>query len=192
MPYAFLAAASQRRPLVGYLCDMAEKSTGAEALLAGMADEMAALVRAHFDALKEPPVVADTAAVEKMMKVITAVGRANLSIRAVGDGESPEVFTTVAGLRARTISLWRRRDRRRPRPHRLPRGRRGRGRRLHGRRRMTPWPQLLRLAATLGIEPEAFWRLSLAEWRALTGEPSDALSRQGFEALANRFPDEDA
>ena len=39
---------------------MAEKSTGAEALLAGMADEMAALVRAHFDALKETPVVADT------------------------------------------------------------------------------------------------------------------------------------
>jgi uncharacterized phage protein (TIGR02216 family) len=57
---------------------------------------------------------------------------------------------------------------------------------------MTPWPRLLRLAATLGIAPEAFWRLSLAEWRALTGEQSDALTRQAFEALAQRFPDEDA
>ena len=56
---------------------------------------------------------------------------------------------------------------------------------------MTPWPQLLRLAVQMGITPEAFWRLSLAEWRALTAEPSDALSRQGFEALARRFPDED-
>lgn len=56
---------------------------------------------------------------------------------------------------------------------------------------MTPWPQLLRLAVQMGIAPEAFWRLSLAEWRALTAEPSDALSRRGFEALANRFPDED-
>jgi len=57
---------------------------------------------------------------------------------------------------------------------------------------MTPWPQLLRLAVTLGITPEAFWRLSLAEWRALTTHETDALSRQAFEALANRFPDEDA
>ena len=57
---------------------------------------------------------------------------------------------------------------------------------------MTPWPQLLRLATQLGIPQEAFWRLSLAEWRALTGYDADALSRQGFEALAQRFPDEDA
>ncbi len=57
---------------------------------------------------------------------------------------------------------------------------------------MTPWAQLLRLAASLGIAPEAFWRLSLAEWRALTAEGSEALTRNGFEALAKRFPDEDA
>ena len=66
---------------------MAEKSTGAEALLEGMADEMAALVRDHFDALKDTPVVADTAAVEKMMKVVTAVGRATLTVRAVKAAE---------------------------------------------------------------------------------------------------------
>ena len=56
----------------------------------------------------------------------------------------------------------------------------------------TPWPQLLRLAAQLGINPEAFWRLSLAEWRALTGYDADVLTRTAFEALAQRFPDEDA
>jgi uncharacterized phage protein (TIGR02216 family) len=58
---------------------------------------------------------------------------------------------------------------------------------------MTPWPQLLRLAAReFSIEPEAFWRLSLAEWRALTGGEAEGLSRAGFDALALRFPDEDA
>ncbi|HEX5776295.1 MAG TPA: hypothetical protein VFX95_06410, partial [Caulobacteraceae bacterium] len=40
-----------------------------------------------FDALKETPVVADTTAVEKMMKVVTAVGRATLTVRAVKAAE---------------------------------------------------------------------------------------------------------
>jgi uncharacterized phage protein (TIGR02216 family) len=57
---------------------------------------------------------------------------------------------------------------------------------------MTPWPALLRLALQLGIAPEAFWRLSLAEWRALTLAPGEALSRAAFEDLAWRFPDKDA
>ena len=43
----------------------------------------------------------------------------------------------------------------------------------------------------MGIAPEAFWRLSLAEWRALTAQESDALSRGDFEALSRRYPDED-
>lgn len=56
---------------------------------------------------------------------------------------------------------------------------------------MSGWAALLRLAAQrYAITPEAFWRLSLAEWRALTAEAApDALTRQGFEALAQRFPD---
>lgn len=55
---------------------------------------------------------------------------------------------------------------------------------------MTPWPALLRLAATrFGIAPEAFWRLSLAEWRALTEEGPAGLSRQGLEALMAAWPD---
>lgn len=57
---------------------------------------------------------------------------------------------------------------------------------------MTAWPALLRAALRMGIAPEAFWRLSLAEWRALTSAPSEALTRAGFEELARRFPDEDA
>ncbi|MBI5939758.1 MAG: phage tail assembly chaperone [Caulobacterales bacterium] len=55
----------------------------------------------------------------------------------------------------------------------------------------TPWPDLLRLAALrFQIPPEAFWRLSLAEWRALTAEgAAPALDRTGFEALTGRYPD---
>jgi len=52
----------------------------------------------------------------------------------------------------------------------------------------TAWPVLLAAAQRLGIEPRAFWRLSLPEWRAIVG-PSAALSRQAFEALATQFPD---
>ncbi len=55
----------------------------------------------------------------------------------------------------------------------------------------TPWPAMLRLAAgTLRIPPEAFWRLSLKGWRALTdGEAADALDRVGLEALLGKHPD---
>ncbi|MFA7262016.1 MAG: phage tail assembly chaperone [Caulobacter sp.] len=55
----------------------------------------------------------------------------------------------------------------------------------------TPWPAMLRLAAErLRIAPEAFWRLSLAEWRALTSEDRPpALDRAGFDALLRHYPD---
>jgi uncharacterized phage protein (TIGR02216 family) len=55
----------------------------------------------------------------------------------------------------------------------------------------TPWPDLLRLAACeLRIPPEAFWRLSLAEWRALTTPAAlETLSRRRFDALAANHPD---
>lgn len=55
----------------------------------------------------------------------------------------------------------------------------------------TPWPALLRLAAErFRIPPEAFWRLSLLEWRALTAPDSmPSLDRAGFEALADAYPD---
>ncbi len=52
------------------------------------------------------------------------------------------------------------------------------------------WPAMLRLAAGLGITPEAFWRLSLMEWRALTGlGVALGLSRPEFERLVDQYPD---
>ncbi|MEJ2816015.1 phage tail assembly chaperone [Caulobacter sp. CCG-8] len=59
---------------------------------------------------------------------------------------------------------------------------------------MTPrWRDALRLAALrLAIPPEAFWRLSLAEWRALTEAPAaPVLDRAALDALIARFPDEE-
>ena len=58
---------------------------------------------------------------------------------------------------------------------------------------MTPaWRDALRLAVLrLGLAPEAFWRLSLAEWRALTEVPAaPALGRAALDALIARFPDD--
>lgn len=55
----------------------------------------------------------------------------------------------------------------------------------------TPWAELLRTAAGLSVAPEAFWRLSLREWRWLTvprGGP--ALGRDGLRALMERYPDD--
>ena len=53
------------------------------------------------------------------------------------------------------------------------------------------WPALLRLAAgRFLIPPDAFWRLSLAEWRALTGgEGPEPLPRAALDALLTQFPD---
>ena len=55
----------------------------------------------------------------------------------------------------------------------------------------TPWGGMLRTAAALGIGPEAFWRLSLAEWRMLTAGPAQAapMGRSEFERMAERWPD---
>ena len=52
------------------------------------------------------------------------------------------------------------------------------------------WRRALRAAAGMGLTPEAFWRLSVAEWRALRGE-ENGLRRTAFEALAARFPDKE-
>ncbi len=55
------------------------------------------------------------------------------------------------------------------------------------------WSEPLRLAVRLGIAPEAFWRLSLTEWRALTEmPPAPVLTRPGLSALIARYPDEDS
>ena len=66
---------------------MAEKSNAVAAALDGMASDMAAELRRHFDGLKNGPVVSEAAAVDRMAKAIAALGRANLIVRAVAAAE---------------------------------------------------------------------------------------------------------
>lgn len=57
------------------------------------------------------------------------------------------------------------------------------------------WSPLLRLAAAhFAIPPEAFWRLSLVEWRALTESAAEPppLDRDSLNALLAAFPDDPA
>jgi len=57
---------------------------------------------------------------------------------------------------------------------------------------MTPWGEMLRLALTMGLAPEAFWRLSLKEWRMLTApaEGSAPLRRAALDRMMEGWPDE--
>jgi hypothetical protein len=48
---------------------------------------------------------------------------------------------------------------------------------------------MLASAQNCGVAPAAFWRLSLAEWRALIAPPRPALTRAAFETLARLYPD---
>lgn len=50
---------------------------------------------------------------------------------------------------------------------------------------------MLRTAAALGIAPEAFWRLSLREWRMLVQAPAGAgpLERTALERMMEDWPD---
>ena len=57
---------------------------------------------------------------------------------------------------------------------------------------MNGWDAALRLAVSLRISPEHFWRLSLREWRALTATPAaPILTRPTLDALIARFPDKE-
>lgn len=60
----------------------------------------------------------------------------------------------------------------------------------------TPWAEMLRLGLQLGIAPDAFWRLSVREWRMLTDRPDrpggPTMGRETFERLAGDWPDEEA
>jgi len=51
---------------------------------------------------------------------------------------------------------------------------------------------MMRTALALGVRPEAFWRLSIREWRMLTERPDAVgpLGRREMEGLAERWPDE--
>ncbi len=50
---------------------------------------------------------------------------------------------------------------------------------------------MLRLAVMMGIMPEAFWRLSLREWRWLSApSQGEALGRNMLQQMMQQFPDE--
>ncbi len=54
------------------------------------------------------------------------------------------------------------------------------------------WAAPLRLAVQLGLAPDAFWRLSLVEWRLLTeSPPQPVLTRAVLTDLIARYPDEE-
>ena len=55
----------------------------------------------------------------------------------------------------------------------------------------TPWGEMMRAAMRMGIAPEAFWRLSLKEWRMLTVVSPGAvpMGRGEVEALMRTWPD---
>jgi uncharacterized phage protein (TIGR02216 family) len=59
---------------------------------------------------------------------------------------------------------------------------------------LLPWPDLLRAALVLGVKPDEFWALSIAEWRALAATqagPDAGLSKDRFNALCAAFPDKE-
>ncbi len=57
---------------------------------------------------------------------------------------------------------------------------------------LLPWPTLLSQAISLGIGPQSFWELSIAEWRALVGPnqgTQTSMNRADLTHLSLRFPD---
>jgi uncharacterized phage protein (TIGR02216 family) len=55
-----------------------------------------------------------------------------------------------------------------------------------------PWAGMMRTAAMLGVGPDAFWRLSLKEWRMLTAraDGTTPLGRGEMGMMMERWPDE--
>ncbi|WP_332659339.1 phage tail assembly chaperone [Brevundimonas sp.] len=51
---------------------------------------------------------------------------------------------------------------------------------------------MTRTAAMLGVAPEAFWRLSLKEWRMLTDRPASGapMGRTDLVRMTEAWPDE--
>ncbi|MBK6023797.1 phage tail assembly chaperone [Brevundimonas nasdae] len=50
---------------------------------------------------------------------------------------------------------------------------------------------MLRIAAQIGVPPDAFWRLSLKEWRMLNEAPGGTtpMGRQALKQLMEDWPD---
>lgn len=53
---------------------------------------------------------------------------------------------------------------------------------------MLPWGEMMRAALAAGIGPEAFWRLSLREWRWLAARDT-AMPAARLADLMAAFPD---
>lgn len=54
---------------------------------------------------------------------------------------------------------------------------------------MLPWADLLRAALAAGLSPEAFWRLSVREWRWLSRGGTLAPDRAALEKMMTDYPD---
>ncbi len=54
---------------------------------------------------------------------------------------------------------------------------------------MLPWAEMWRAALRAGIGPDAFWALSVREWRWLSGAGELGLARAGLVELMEAFPD---
>jgi len=55
---------------------------------------------------------------------------------------------------------------------------------------MIPWRQWFSFAVlSLGLSPDAFWSLTLNEWRSLAPEDAAGLDRGGLNSLLALYPD---
>ena len=54
---------------------------------------------------------------------------------------------------------------------------------------MLPWADVWRSALGMGLSPDAFWRLSLKEWRWLTLTPGQACAGADLGELMRAYPD---
>jgi uncharacterized phage protein (TIGR02216 family) len=55
---------------------------------------------------------------------------------------------------------------------------------------MADWAGMLRAAVAMGISPEAFWRLSLREWRMLTEVSGPgSMGRRELDEMMRAWPD---
>jgi uncharacterized phage protein (TIGR02216 family) len=56
---------------------------------------------------------------------------------------------------------------------------------------LLPWDEMLRAGLRMGLAPDRVWRLSLKEWRALTGQGAHGrgMERAHFQRLLEAFPD---
>lgn len=54
---------------------------------------------------------------------------------------------------------------------------------------MLPWGEMMRAALAAGVAPDAFWRLSLREWRWLAGVTRVGPGRADLEEMMRRYPD---